>query len=606
MIQIKEITKKYDDNVLNKVSYKFDKNKIYVIKGVSGSGKSTLLNILGGIDNDYEGEYLFEGNNVKNIAKKRKEIVKQEFAYIFQSSLLLANLTVMENLLFISNDKKLIERYAEQLKISRLLCKYPEQLSGGERQRISIIRAMLLNSSVILADEPTASLDKSSSLEIAKLFEMLRGDERIVIIATHENCFDDIADEIIYLDYGVVGDVQVKKTSEERVGDIYNLSRNEKNKNNSLKMLIPLIFKRRKKDYCITALLPMTLVIFVVLMCFSLQSNFYAESVKYCMTQYPMEVIPVMSNSYDMVLSQRYSDAKKFNLYIWQEEKYACYPLLSEEDSVLAYGDLVTRGTFPVRDNEVLISYKMAQYLHDKENMKDCIGEKLIIKDEEYIITGIVADINNDYTIDKEIYYGDVYYSEIADSRIVYIPYQTISKYGELQDTDYYMVKIEGLYEDDDLYKFVKETMMGGSISKWDEKLNQMKNMSDYVNKVIIVTFVIAAFVSIMFIKNDIEVELFYRRKELGYLQLFGIKKKTLWLQLVLERMVKNATCLLIAVAVFYIIAVFAKMALYTNMFVPSVYIFLLFTIFIGFSLISVIFPIRKFIKKSVLSLITE
>ena len=191
-IILNDINKSYDRLVLDNLSYVFESGKLYVIKGVSGCGKSTLLNVISGLETEYDGKIHIEDGNMRK-------------AHIFQYSLLISKLTVLENLMFIKNDVKEIKRLAEEFGVLDLLEKYPEMLSGGERQRVAIIRAMLLKPNVLFADEPTASLDDRNSRLIAKKLFELKSENVMVLVATHEHYFDEYADEIIDLHYGKIG-----------------------------------------------------------------------------------------------------------------------------------------------------------------------------------------------------------------------------------------------------------------------------------------------------------------------------------------------------------------------------------------------------------------
>ncbi len=187
-IFLEKLSKSFDNRtVLKDISYTFESGKLYVIKGVSGCGKTTLLNILGGVDTEYEG--ICESGGLRT-------------AMIFQKSLLLGGLTVRENLLLIRNDPQGIKQLAGQLGIAALLKKYPSEISGGERQRASVARALLNAPQLLLADEPTASLDAENSDKIAEILAGLKNKDRIIIVATHEDCFDRFADAILPLDYG--------------------------------------------------------------------------------------------------------------------------------------------------------------------------------------------------------------------------------------------------------------------------------------------------------------------------------------------------------------------------------------------------------------------
>lgn len=171
-----------------KLSFTFSPGKIYVIKGVSGCGKSTLLNIMGGLDTHYTGLYQWDSEPVPSDNPEKLDAFRRQIGYVFQQSLLLSHLTVQQNLEWIRNEPALITYYAEKLGVQALLSSYPEQLSGGERQWIAIIRALLHQPKLLLADEPTASLDHENSLLCAQAFLEIKAPDSTIIIATHEDC----------------------------------------------------------------------------------------------------------------------------------------------------------------------------------------------------------------------------------------------------------------------------------------------------------------------------------------------------------------------------------------------------------------------------------
>lgn len=208
MIEIKNINKSYDRPILKNINLKFYENNIYLLKGISGCGKTSLLNIIGGIDDDYSGQYFSDGVSITDQNKKNRNKFFTKIGYVFQESLLVSNLSIYENLELIKNDKEKIYELSKKFKVSKLLDKMPSELSGGERQRVSIIRALLLDPDIIIADEPTASLDRKNALELCELLNLLHEENKIIIISTHDNIFDNISDCIITIDYGVTSIVK--------------------------------------------------------------------------------------------------------------------------------------------------------------------------------------------------------------------------------------------------------------------------------------------------------------------------------------------------------------------------------------------------------------
>ncbi|MDE7087890.1 MAG: ABC transporter ATP-binding protein [Clostridia bacterium] len=177
MISIKNFTKKYQNcTVYENFNLDIEESGITCILGESGCGKTTLLNAVAGLI-DYDGE-----------------ITKKSVSYVFQSSRLIPNLTVEGNLKFIGADGENAEKMLEKVGLGDKLNAYPAQLSGGEAQRVSLCRAFLKKSEVLLMDEPFSSLDLKTKLSVMELFKALQSEEgRTTLFVTHD------IDEALYL-----------------------------------------------------------------------------------------------------------------------------------------------------------------------------------------------------------------------------------------------------------------------------------------------------------------------------------------------------------------------------------------------------------------------
>ncbi|MBQ9936137.1 MAG: ABC transporter ATP-binding protein [Lachnospiraceae bacterium] len=201
MIELKGIDKIYNykkDNefqALYNVDLHIDKGEMVAIMGRSGAGKSTLLHVLGFVDTFEAGEYYLEGHQVKDFGEaKRAQIRNEKFGIIMQDFALVDNFSVMENVMLPvdfskkkGREKK--ARVKEALKsvgIEDLAYKKVSKLSGGQKQRVAIARAIVNNPSVILADEPTGSLDTKTADEIMSVFKQLNQDDKTIIIITHD------------------------------------------------------------------------------------------------------------------------------------------------------------------------------------------------------------------------------------------------------------------------------------------------------------------------------------------------------------------------------------------------------------------------------------
>ena len=195
-VVLDNINKRYKERfVLKDISCVFESGNLYVIKGVSGCGKTTLLNLIGDLDQDYEGD--------KRVYKDSLE--PYSVSYMFQNSLLIASLSVGDNLRLVCDDRQRIENISTSLGIGKLLSNYPSVLSGGERQRAALARALIKEPDILLCDEPTGALDYKTSKEILKLIESVNDKfGNTVILVTHNDAIKHMADQVIKLRDGVV------------------------------------------------------------------------------------------------------------------------------------------------------------------------------------------------------------------------------------------------------------------------------------------------------------------------------------------------------------------------------------------------------------------
>ena len=207
LIKISNLNKSFENlkkiNVLKKVSYKFKKGKIYSIIGPSGSGKSTLLNLLSLIDRPSSGSVMIDDNNINfNDSQSNDSLRAKKIGIIYQQDNLLSDFTALENIYMASlaagNNKELSLSKAKSLLrkvgLTSRINHFPSQLSGGEKQRISIARALINNPQIILADEPTGSLDLNTAKGIFDLLKNQINSDRLIIFATHNRFFANKSD----------------------------------------------------------------------------------------------------------------------------------------------------------------------------------------------------------------------------------------------------------------------------------------------------------------------------------------------------------------------------------------------------------------------------
>lgn len=218
MIELQDIRKFYrigshKSEVLRGVHLHVKEGEYVAIMGKSGSGKSTLLNILGMLDQPDDGEYILAGKAVHKLRRGRRDALRnQEIGFVFQHFHLIPNLSVYQNVLLpltygrkrLGRKKARVLALLEELQILDKKSQKPAKLSGGEKQRVAIARALVNEPRVLLADEPTGSLDEETTESILNLFDRLHQEGATIVMITHDVEVAKRADRIIRLSNGVV------------------------------------------------------------------------------------------------------------------------------------------------------------------------------------------------------------------------------------------------------------------------------------------------------------------------------------------------------------------------------------------------------------------
>ena len=223
MLELVHVAKRYDSpgdkqglSVLKDITLKVQPGRSLSVIGPSGSGKSTLLNIMGALDHPTGGQVLFDGRNLAVLGEKElAQIRNKQIGFVFQLHHLLPQCTVLENVLVPTlADKKRpsmkevsdrAEHLLERVGLKEFLLYRPGELSGGQRQRVAVVRALINNPKLLLADEPTGSLDKDSSENIAELLVELNKSEKVtLIVVTHSLSLAERMGQVMELSDGLL------------------------------------------------------------------------------------------------------------------------------------------------------------------------------------------------------------------------------------------------------------------------------------------------------------------------------------------------------------------------------------------------------------------
>lgn len=217
VLQLKNVMKSFGTghkkvDALKKTTFQAERGELIAIIGPSGSGKSTFLTIVGGLQTPSAGDVIINNNNLADLdEKQRSKIRLQEIGFILQASNLVPFLTVTNQLKLLDKVKKEnmpkdeLEQLYNDLGIGELRTKYPADLSGGERQRVAIAKALYSNPSIILADEPTASLDSDRAYEVMELLKNeTKNKNTTTIVVTHDTRLISYFDKVYNMTDGVL------------------------------------------------------------------------------------------------------------------------------------------------------------------------------------------------------------------------------------------------------------------------------------------------------------------------------------------------------------------------------------------------------------------
>ena len=602
MIQLKNISRTFQREILHQISYVFQENSVYLLKGYSGSGKTTLLNIIAGIDYGYTGEVLYDGVAVKR--RRDKKQIRRRIGYITQKSLLLSHLNIIDNLKYIRNDEKSIMEYATMFDVVYLLDRYPHELSGGERQRIAIIRALITKADILIADEPTSSLDRKNAKEIVTCFEKLRGRGYTIIIATHSNVFDDIADYMLHMEYGTISEVCVKeekrkeKLTIEKEAD--KKTENESEKSHLISWNFKYTWLYAWKRFClrrnIGVLLTMILMFLVVLGMIDVNRNFQREFLKKDAKEHKYHVFPVTEDVYKLY-ERTYENVYKYENYQYVQDGVTVYGLFEEKDSSFAKEDMIAFGKFPADNHEVLVNAEYYEANWQEQAYEDAIGREIEIVGEKFTISGILS--SDDNTIQKAYSYN-IYYVMNGKPQI-FMPYEKIKQIGTIvKDRAEVMMEFEEFYYYDEVVQSIRD----GKLDTLDiNRINDTLAKVQLYWKNLFLILCAVAILGILFIGNQMKLKLHYRKRELGCLQVFQVPVYQVKFGVILEYLLQVFIAWAAAVILNHIIGTIWLLISKSNYLISMKEILPTTVFVIIYAAVIVVIPLELTMKRDILEL---
>lgn len=593
MIKLVNLEKSFDFKVLDKINLEFKPGNIYVLKGKSGSGKTTLLNLISGLDSDYTGSIYINDKKLKNLKKDEITNYRNNIGYMRQECLLYRNLTVLDNLLLIENNKDKIIDLCKKFNIDEIINKYPYEISGGERERVSLIRALLNDNKILLLDEPSANLDKDNSENFVKYLKKIDISDKIIIISTHENIYDDIASVIINIEYGKINLVKDKPNKNKEL-----IIKNNMGKKNLFKGL--KIIKKQSIIFRIFTII----LLFASLLAISFNLNFKEEYIKVKLEDTPYNIIDV--NSMYLEDFEDYIN-KTYTNYVYKNDNLNVYPLYEYKNSNLK--NFLEVGSFPQNNNEVLINFEYATNILNASDLNDLIGTTININNKDYIVVGITSK-NKDESpqmYNTNYSYKEIYMSGPNNKEAIFMFNDELKTFGVVDESDMIMIDIKPEYIID-LYNGnlveVYDTIGSSAFSQYEMGIKSISTDINSITQASLLIVVVVLILTMIFLVNQISMELFYQRKEIGYLQLFHYTKDDISLFMTLRYIKDFVISLIIAIVLYLVLSLMLLLVYNFNLFINVLYLCIFIIILLFYFYIIINIPLNKYLKTDIIKLI--
>lgn len=561
--------------VLRGINVEFKRGEFVAVLGESGCGKSTFMNILGGLDQDYTGSIVLDGEFLKDYSEKKlDDYRKSRVGLIFQNYNLISHMSVHENIevaMTMSNidraeRKARTQEILAQVGLSEYADKLPNQLSGGQRQRVAIARALANTPEILLADEPTGALDKDSAEQVIQILKKIAESGKLVIVVTHSQKVASACSRILTIDDGVIkSDVKqyavTTKTTKAQTAKIQNIGLKE-----LFKLAYSNILQTKKRSLLVSVGMSIGIAAVILVFCLSNGITGYVDKqLASSMNALQMQVVSEASIS-----SNRIEDIEELEGVDYVAEgtyvrMSSFYDYGGDEGTIMllssAYDALdrdLTAGEI-CEDGEILISEAFAKNLYNNstDEAQELVGTQIDITfgghTTAFIISGVYED-NSDY----------------ADYACAYVTKNNLSSMYEKADKTL-RTNILYVYVVDTSYiTSVKESIeaMSYTVSRDDSTVETLLGYVDLGTKVLTGFALISIAVSAIMIFIVTYTSVVERTKEIGVLRAVGGRKKDVTLLFILESAMIGAFAGLIAVVFSLFISIVANLIM--NQYVGS------------------------------------
>ena len=531
MLELIGIQKRYQfQKVLEHVNMRFPKTGMIGIVGPSGCGKSTLLHIIGGLDNDFQGDILFNGRSVK---KRLSSYRRKYISFIFQQLHLIMWLSVFSNIHLPhyfhkqAKDKTSIDiSEFQNLKLS--------SLSLGQRQRLTYSRSSFHQKDIVLCDEPTGSLDPQNANEVMKqLYE--ESQYRLIIVVSHDLALiEKYCHEVYMMEDGHVKEHCFLK---EKAFEATTTSKQKKMLFPRIRLSLQSLLSHKKQT--MQLVFGLSLSLFCVLVTFTLSRTLETEIQKYFYSLIPPSMISFQSQNHqslsldDVSILEKREDIERVQLHLddyellgvgFEDKRYQESQTLFIGDDSSPYQYLqLKKGRYPSSKEEILVSYSTAKHLCQSSDIDELIGKKLNAwykyQNEMKTIAYHVVGITQNTTVVDTLYQQNNSYIYLLQEAYEFDEFQ--SHFGIIYvDSDYQRSQvIESLKNDCHDYRFVES---GQAINR---QISQTMNQVE----IVLLLFSVLAILSSFFLIGEVMfLNAVQKKKDYAIMMCFGARMKDL------------------------------------------------------------------------------